>query len=385
MASMAQEMVARCGAGKATMDAPRRWLRSPAFDLGWFAGPPLLAALAVLAIPALRAPETPLWGWVVFVAFVDVGHVYASLYRTYLDPVEFARRRSLYLFLPVACWAAGAALYSLSALAFWRALAYLAVFHFMRQQYGFLRAYSRLEGRKAPWEERLEEAAIYATMLYPLAYWHSDPSRRFWWFVQGDFLKLRGLAGPWAAVAYALVLAAFLARQVQRRRAGLPVSAGKLAVALSTAAAWYVGIIATNSDFAFTITNVVAHGVPYYALVWLYGRRRWRDGSWREAWHRPAALALFVGALAALGYFEEGVWDVLVWKEHAAAFFGLALAWSPGREAAALLVPLLAVPQTIHYVSDAWLWRFDGTNPGLRETLLGLTPEPRSGIMAPTS
>ncbi|MBI5246928.1 MAG: hypothetical protein HY923_07080 [Elusimicrobia bacterium] len=363
----------------------RRWLHSPAFDLGWFAGPPLLAALAVLLIPALRAPDTPPWGWLLFVVFIDVGHVYATLYRTYLDPEEFPRRRALYVYLPLACWVAGALLYRASPLAFWRALAYLAVFHFVRQQYGFMRAYAHLEGPKEKWEQRLEAAAIYATMLYPLVYWHADPARRFWWFVQGDFVVLNKAAGPWAGWLYAAVLGAFAGRQLARRRLGLEVHPGKLAVIGSTAAAWYVGIVATNSDFAFTITNIVSHGLPYYALVWLYGSRAWKDGSWRETWHRPAALGLFVGLLLLLGYVEEGVWDVLVWKEHARLYFGAALDWAPAGALAAVLIPLLALPQATHYLLDAWLWRFDDSNPKLRERILGLTPVSPNGIISVTS
>jgi hypothetical protein len=363
------------------MPAPRRWLHSAPFDLSWFAAPPVLAALAVLCIPALRAHDTPLWGWLVFVVFIDVGHVYASLYRTYLDPSEFARRRGLYLGVPVACWVVGAGLYVVSPLSFWRALAYLAVFHFVRQSYGFMRAYSHMEGPKEAWELRLEAGAIYATMLYPLIYWHSDPSRRFWWFVQGDFVTVRGFAGPWASWAYSFILVVFSARQVQRARAGLAVSAGKLAVVFSTAAAWYVGIVATNSDFAFTLTNVVAHGVPYYALTWLYGRRRWHAAGWRRTWHRPTAVFAFVGLLLLFAYIEEGVWDALVWKEHAQAFFGMSLDWTPGREAAAVLIPLLALPQAVHYISDSWLWKFDGSNPGLSEALLGLPARPVRAII----
>ena len=59
---------------------------------------------------------------------------------------------------------------------------------------------------------------------------------------------------------------------------------------------------------------------------------------------------------------------------HAAAFFGATLDWAPGESALSALVPLLALPQAVHYVMDAWLWRFDGSNPGLRENLLGLAP-----------
>lgn len=361
-------------------------MRSPAFDLGWFAGPPLLSALAVLLIPALRAPDTPPWGWLMFVVFIDVGHVYATLYRTYLDPVEFPRRRALYTYLPFVAWAAGALLYRLSPTAFWRALAYLAVFHFVRQQYGFMRAYAHLEGAKEPWEERLEAAAIYATMLYPLVYWHADPARRFWWFVQGDFVALNSAAGAWAGAAYAAVLGAFAGRQLLRRRLGLQVHPGKLAVIFATAAAWYVGIVATNSDFAFTVTNIAAHGIPYVALVWLYGNRAWKDGSWRERWHE----ATFSGALAftllllVLAYIEEGVWDALVWKEHAGIFFGTTAEWTPAGGAAAVLIPLLALPQATHYLLDAWLWRFDGSNPGLAENL-GLTPSKANAIISGTS
>ena len=71
------------------------FLRSPAFDLGWFVLPGLLAAIAGLAI-GLTSPEPPthdsLLLWISGVLLVDVAHVYASLYRTYLDPV--ARPRS---------------------------------------------------------------------------------------------------------------------------------------------------------------------------------------------------------------------------------------------------------------------------------------------------
>jgi hypothetical protein len=360
----------------------RRWLHSPAFDLGWFAGPGILAAAAVLLIPALRAPETPPWGWLLFVVFIDVGHVYATLYRTYLDPVEFPRRRALSLFIPLACWLGGALLYRVSALTYWRALAYLAVFHFVRQQYGFMRAYAHLEGRKEPWEQRLEAAAIYATMLYPLVYWHSDPARKFWWFVQGDFVSLNRLAGPWAGRLYTAILGAFLGRQLARRAVGLEVHPGKVAIVASTALAWYAGIVSTNSDFAFTITNIAAHGLPYYALVWLYGSRTWTDGSWRETWHKPASLALFAGLLVLFAYLEEGIWDVLVWKEHAQLYFGAAAVWSPAGAVAALLIPLLALPQATHYLLDAWLWRFDGSNPGLRERLIGLTGPAPSAIIS---
>src|SRR5262249_15847911 len=56
---------------------------------------------------------------------------------------------------------------------------------------------------------------------------------------------------------------------------------GKHVVAAATAACWYVGIVATNADYAFTVTNVFVHGVPYLALVYLYARAASREPASR--------------------------------------------------------------------------------------------------------
>jgi hypothetical protein len=351
-----------------------QWICSAPFDLGLIIGPPVVSVLLVLFIPALQSVETPVWGWVVFVVFVDVAHVYASLYRTYFDPAEFQRRKHLYLSVPVLCFAGGAAIYiGLGYLMFWRLLAYLAVFHFVRQQFGFLMLYKHRAGERDVLDRRIDKAVIYLTMLYPLAFWHQSPGeRKFEWFVKNDFMRLPEWTAKAVLLVYSLALLVFAIRQIQRYLQYGTVNWGKLGIVGSTASVWYVGIVYLNSDFAFTITNVVAHGVPYIALVWLYGRRRWvSPDDWRTKVHRPGLAALFIGLLLLLAYVEEGFWDFFVWHEHADVFGGL----SPGFElspiATALAVSLLMVPQTTHYILDAWIWKFDGSNPGLKEYLFG--------------
>ena len=359
-----------------------RWIHSPVFDGALIVGPAVVSVLAVLLLPSLQAVRTPPWGWLLFVVGVDVTHVWSSLYRTYLDPDELRRRHRRYLLTPLACFGAGVALYSLGSLVFWRVLAYLAVLHFVRQQYGFVMVYRHRAGERGGADAVLDKAAIYASMLYPLAYWHATPGRVFEWFVPGDFLTLPGWTAGVAGLLYGAVLAAFAARQVQRALRGEPVSWGKIGIVASTAATWYIGIVALNSDFAFTVTNVVAHGVPYMALVWLYGRRKWAgERSWRTALHRPGLVSAFVGLALLLAYLEEGAWDALVWREHGVFFGGLQLAFPDAL--LVLVVPALILPQATHYVLDAWIWKFDGSNPGLREYLFGWGP--RHGPQAPMS
>jgi hypothetical protein len=176
---------------------------------------------------------------------------------------------------------------------------------------------------------------------------------------------------------YAAAIGLFVVRQIQIAATGRALNWGKIGIVASTAATWAVGIVLLNSDFAFTVTNVVAHGVPYMGLVWLYGRRKWTDDrSWLRSIHRPAAVGLFLGVLFALAYFEEGLWDLLVWKEHAPVFAGLTALLERPTPALDLIVPLLALPQATHYVLDAFIWRFDGSNPGLRAYIFGEAARP---------
>jgi len=182
----------------------------------------------------------------------------------------------------------------------------------------------------------------------------------------GDFV--RGLDGALATIGwpiYAAALLAFLARQVHRFRVEGVIRAGKIVVVLTTFACWGVGIVATNSDYAFSVTNVLIHGVPYFAIVWLYGRRSssGRLLGWIFGGRRVLA---FFAILFALAYLEELGWDRLIWHEHGALFPGPALALPSW--ATTLLVPLLALPQAVHYALDAWIWKQRG-NPALASTL----------------
>lgn len=121
------------------------WLVSARFDLLWF----VLPALVSLGLGALagrlagQSGDTPTWAWLVFVVLIDVAHVHGTTLRVYLDAKERARRPALYIGVPVAAWLVGAGLYSLSAAYFWRALAYLAAFHFIKQQVGWGRLYRK--------------------------------------------------------------------------------------------------------------------------------------------------------------------------------------------------------------------------------------------------
>lgn len=356
---------------------PQSWIYSQWLDGAFILAPALVVTSAALLFHQQVAAVSalPPWLWGLLIIGVDVSHVYATLFRTYADPTEWQQRQALYIAAPLLCWAAGTLLYSVDALWFWRALAYLAAFHFVRQQYGLMMIYARHD-RVPAWARQLDQSVIYAATLYPLLYWHTHLPRAFEWFVAGDFVPLAAWLHPLGLAAYLLLLLAYAGKEIWFSRQTQSFNWPKNLLLLGTALSWLVGIVLFDNDLAFTALNVIAHGVPYMALIWVFCRNRaQQSGKQPLPWPRlftRRLLPVFVGSLLLLAYFEEALWDGLIWHEHDSLFGwfhhlprltdATTLAW---------LVPLLALPQMTHYVLDAFIWRLQGDRHGWRSTLFG--------------
>lgn len=357
------------------MAAPRSsWIWSARADAAAFGGPALLGlALAALAPRLGLAGAVPPWAWIAFVLAVDVAHVHTTLFRTYLDREELRRRRALYAALPVAVYVAGVLLHARSSVLFWRVLAYIAVFHFVRQQVGWVSIYRARAGERGRAGRLFDHAVVYAATLYPLAFWHAHLPRSFHWFDDDDFLVWGGFAAalPLLRALHAGLLTAYVGREAWLFRARGFTSWGKHLVVLSTAALWYVGIVATDDDFTFTVTNVLGHGVPYFVLLWMYVKARARERrASLVARVAGAGVLAFLAVVLALAFAEEALWDRLVWHQRPWLFGGVA---SPTPLYSALVrtlvVPLLSVPQATHYALDALLWRRKDTGRAQAEAL----------------
>jgi hypothetical protein len=342
------------------------WIISARFDSTFMLAPAILVGLlaGLLGESLQTNTDLPEWLWLVLVVGIDAGHVYSTLFRTYLDKQTLNNQATLLTLTPLLTWLCGCLLYSINSLLFWRVLAYLAVFHFIRQQYGFMMLYSRHERHLPKLYGLLDKVTIYAATLCPLLIWHSE-GRSFNWFIEDDFWLITAphlsLITKWL---YGYILIVYSLKEIRlglrNRRLNLP----RNLLIIGTALSWYVGIVLYDDDLIFTATNVIAHGIPYYALIWAYGYKRNQLNAnyywiaWLNNLFEWRKFPLYILLLIGLAYFEEGLWDGMVWREHRHLFNTFSyLPKIDSPQTLTWLVPLLTVPQATHYVFDAFIWR----------------------------
>lgn len=338
------------------------WLFSRNIDLSVFLGSAIVSLL-LLAVGwrlGVLDDASPDWTWISAVLLIDIAHVWSTSFRVYFDTEEFKRRMWLYLLVPILGYAVGVTLYSEGELTFWRVLAIIAVFHFVRQQYGWVALYRRKLNETESWTWWIDAAAIYLATVYPLAFWMTSLPRNFNWFTENDFIAIPSLVETVLFPLYVLALTAYFTKSLYLYLAKGFVNIGKDIVVATTAVCWYVGIVFFNSDYAFTVTNVIIHGVPYFALIWLYAKRR-RETAGPVYRTLSQHWIIFLATLWALAYIEELFWHRGVWHDREWLF---GTGWETG-EWKMWIVPLLAVPQLTHYILDGFIWRRRGNNDAI--------------------
>lgn len=340
------------------------WIGRPIVESVFILGTPFLCCLTLLLIPhsVLYSNYIPEYAWLFLVVFVDVGHVYSTLYRTYVDKPLIYKHKNLFFGLPILLLVISVLLHSISSMLFWRCLAYLAVFHFIRQQYGFFKIYSR-KSNESLFKKKLDSFTIYAVTILPIVFWHIDGNRNFNWFIKGDFFSniYSPILSPIIIGVFWLIVIVYCFSEVHSVLVSKSFNFQKNAIIMGTAMSWYLGIIYFNSDFIFTLLNIVCHGIPYMAIVWIHGKNtknKKTTPAFLKIIYGRFTLLLFLIPLFVFAYIEEGFWDVLVWKEHNTLFelfYNVRVSLS--KNMMNIIVPALTLPQLFHYVIDGFIWK----------------------------
>lgn len=340
------------------------WIGNKATDILFILMPPFISLLIIFLFPDLfrDVKDMPAAGWVIMILLIDVAHVYTTIFRTYFDSNAFRQQKFILSAIPFIGFLLGVLAYSISSIFFWRLLAYVAVFHFIRQQYGFMRVYSRKE-KPGYFPKLIDKITIYYATVYPLLYWHLKGPRNFNWFTDNDFIYFdSGSLLSIFTVLYFLNIIVFVVKEIYLFIKNKNLNIPKLAVITGTLVSWYFGIIYFNGDMAFTILNVVSHGIPYMALVWIYGKKNYRQPRkgtrFLQVIFSRYGIFIFLALIFVFAFIEEGLWDLIVWKEHSIVFnFRNNASFDVSDKALNFIVPLLALPQITHYILDGFIWK----------------------------
>lgn len=331
------------------------WIHNARTDWWFILSPPFLILLIIFIFQKqIQELENDysFYTWLFLIVFVDVAHVYSTLFKTYFVKSEIRKRKLLYWGIPVLSWVSGLMLYQFGSLIFWSVLALIAVFHFIRQQYGFMRIYSRAEPDN--WSKKIDTLTIYSATIYPMLYWFKTP-RSFTWFVENEFDWLRNLPDYThaAAILYFVILWIWIMKTIfeffQRGQFNIP----KITLITGTCLSWYFGIIYFNNDLVFTFLNVISHGVPYVALIYIREIKQKHSAqlSGLSVFKSGFGVFLFMAVILGFAFFEEFLWEILIWNEHFTFDIRLSANWSQ------FLIPLLVVPQLTHYLLDGFIWK----------------------------
>ena len=187
---------------------------------------------------------------------------------------------------------------------------------------------------------------VYASSIAPLLYWHAMGPFEINWFKKGDFFYFQNASfGKGVACVFLVLFSIWMfvlffdGIKNKKIRLGAPL------MSCGTALTWWTGMGIYPTDFVFSFTNVIAHGIPYMALIWIFGQRQFHSCkdlkiikinaknlfSFKYVW-------VFLSVLFGFAYLEEGLWDRFFWHEHENLFPFFQIFPTE------LLLPILSVP-----------------------------------------
>lgn len=331
------------------------WIHNSKTD-GWLIlSPPFIILLIIFLFQKqIQGLENQysFYTWLFLIVFVDVAHVYSTLFKTYFVKEEVRKRKLLYYGIPAVSWVLGLILYQFGSLTFWSVLALIAVFHFIRQQYGFMRIYARFEPDN--WNKKIDGIAVYSATVFPMLYWFKTP-RAFTWFVENEFNWFQNVPDyiPLITFLYSVILIIWILKTIDEILKTKKCNVPKVALISGTYLSWYFGIVYFNNDLVFTFLNVISHGIPYVALIYIREIKQKDDQNLANLslFKSTFGIFLFIAIILAFAFFEEFLWEILIWNEHFSLNLNISLTWFQ------FLVPLLVVPQLTHYLLDGFIWR----------------------------
>ncbi len=307
-------------------------------DFMWIILPGWIGVLLARSFPVESA-------WMALYAFlavvvVDSGHTYTTWWRTLFRPEE-RDRHPIYWLTPVLTVLGVFVWIKLKIPYLWSVIVYNAIFHQIRQYYGVMRWYQKLNGRYCPWSNRL----LYTLLVIPFVLFHFRGIDSIILYSEDELFlypspRLLSI-GTWI---YYAVLSVWLVHELNLLRRGIRELNRFLSMAVP------ISIYGLGFMYGRNLAEVVfpilfAHGIPYIAIMDVSLRRLNPDMF--------KTFAKVFGLLVVTAVLFASVEDFAIGF---LTTMNQAYRYKDTSTFQAFLTGLVLMPLICHFVWDAYIW-----------------------------
>lgn len=261
------------------VEAPRIWMRSPSWDLGWLIGSAAVVPLGLLAVWSGVSADLINLG---VTLLVGGPHLFSTYLATYLDPRFRRSHRPLLvattLLVPAVVWTLGLLDYP-TLLSFF---IFAASAHVLQQNAYLAGVYRSRAGHPEPAWSRWIDWGVLGLSFYPIASWKLARGEFFLGDVQiliPAFAKTTAACATISAAFAAFVLA-WMGKTAWEWRRGALNPPKTILIAFTGVVAFFIPLAASGErmELAFQTVNFW-HSIQYLGLVWLVLQLRRERGQ----------------------------------------------------------------------------------------------------------
>jgi len=339
------------------------WISSPRFDLSFIILPPILGLFFGIILSSdnqlLQSIQVQL---VVVLVIIDLAHLISMWFRIYTSGQEGPREIKKY-------WLIYAGLIALFfTIGMFKKfnyvfpfITYFAIFHNIRQNYGFYSFYRKNETKNLN-EIKFEKFFFHLISLFPLILWHMNPkgfdnywSRDFLSIPYIEYLKLPLIIVFGASIILYCVLSF-------RKYKNNDLSPTKIIFLLAVTFGWYGTMLVAKETLSLFLAIISAHAIAYLFFVWkLYNNQMKSTLSKVTDKILLKKNLVFFGFVLCFGYIARGFIETSLQSNGLRDFWGAGFWHELGNvDNNILLVFLFVFPfatQVSHFVIDGFIWK----------------------------
>lgn len=289
--------------------------------------------------------QPPIWFFILGWTLVDGSHVYSTFLVSYADESMFTKLKTVFLGVPLALLVSGFLFqYSGDPTYFYYFLAYLAMIHFIRQEYGWMKIATHFDSSSPKWLKHLDITTSYAMTILPML-WYTRKTEKAFWYQSGDLVSTPDFLSSISLPLFWFVVMVFLCANAFHIYKTRTINISKCLVFINTFFGWYVSRVFVQNTYLAVWLSIFHHGLPYYFLVF-----------------KAERVSRKIKILESIGNYKYP----LMYLSCAAVFYLFLHAHSGNHFVQKLeenvvlksvIYAIAVMPQMTHFILDAFVWK----------------------------